>query len=186
MKVKEVLIRALGFIGRSDVASALSCGEALEGEIKETAETLLYCYNAVEDELARFYFPVVIQETLRNSRGVYEFSMFSRVPLKIICVRSNGKEIAYTQISSGISAGASEITVEYRCVPAKKELSDSCEFSGGAVTEKMLATGAAAEFSLINGDVSGAEFFEGLYRREIDFARRAVSAPTGFPPRRWV
>ncbi len=186
MKVKEILIRAFGFLERSDIVSALSAGEDLEGEIKEAAQTLLYCYNAVENELARFYFPLITKETLRNMRGIYEFSDFSNVPLKIICVKSNGAEIAYTKTSSGIQAEATEITVEYRCLPNKKEFGDDCAFSKDTVTEKMLAAGAASEFCLINGNVSGTEFFENIYRREIDFVRRSVSAPSGFPPRRWI
>ena len=66
MKVKEILIRAFGFLERSDIVSALSAGEDLEGEIKEAEQTLLYCYNAVENELARFYFPLITNVLYAN------------------------------------------------------------------------------------------------------------------------
>ena len=186
MKVKDVIIRALGFAGRDDVASMLARGEELSGEAAEIVETLLYCYNAVEDELARFYFILTAEETLKNFRGVYEFASFSHSPLKIISVEKDGKKISYEKTLSSLKTAETEITVKYRYAPEKKILSDECGFSEEAISQKMLAAGAASEYFLIQGDMKQAEFYEEMYRREIDTARRLALKTADFPPRSWV
>ena len=58
MIVKDVLISALKILGRGELASALIQGSALSAEDNETVETLLYCFNATEDEVARNYVPL--------------------------------------------------------------------------------------------------------------------------------
>lgn len=54
MKVREIAALAAEYIGREDLAEALS---VLEGEPEGELKALLRCYNLVENEVAIDYFP---------------------------------------------------------------------------------------------------------------------------------
>lgn len=185
MKVKDIIIYACRLIGRDDVAAAFLSGETLTAEQSETVETLLYCQSAVEDELARFYFPLVREEQLASADGQYEFSSFALPPVKILSVKSGGAEVNYRLLTKGIKAEANQITVTYGYSPQKKNISDESEYSA-PIGERLIAAGVAAEFCVINGEVKEAELWEGVYRREIDRAQKKCDRPAHIPPRRWV
>lgn len=185
MTVKEIIIRALKFAGREDIAEKAEKGFDLETEEEQSLEAMLYCFNAVEDELARFYFPLVFTEQ-RTAAGKFAFADFTHKPVKILCVSAYGKEIKFEQTATHITCDAPVITVKYEYSPFKKSLSDSCSFDENLVTLKMLAAGSASEYCLINGEMKEAEFWESVYREEIDRVRRKKIADVKFPPRRWV
>ena len=63
MLVSDVIKAAFEFVGRADVAEAVSDGSYTENaEFSRAADCALHCYNAVEDELARGFFPLVKEE----------------------------------------------------------------------------------------------------------------------------
>lgn len=186
MKVKDIIIRACRFLGRDDIAAALQSGGDLTGETSDAAETLLYCVNAVEDELARYYFPLKTSENIYGVAGRFSFKRFSKRPVKILSVKSGGREISYKQYPEYLECDFQDITVEYCYAPEKKTMSDDSEFDGANVCEKLVAAGTAAEYSLLNGSVQNAELWESMYRQEIDLAQRKVALPLRVPPRRWV
>lgn len=187
VKVKDVIVRAATYVGRRDVANLIESGTTPEGESAEAAETLLYCYNAVEDEIARCYIPLKTREKLSSSNGVYRFSAFTYVPIKISCVTdADGRDVKYTAGNSFIECGERIIYVEYEYSPQKKELDDDCAFTLEQTTVRMIAAGTAAEYCLINGEVRLAECYECVYRQEIDGVRRRAVSQLKFPPRRWV
>lgn len=58
MKVKDIIATALRFVGREEISRKISpvddaCDADLTDEEGEVIETMLYCFNSVEDELAR-------------------------------------------------------------------------------------------------------------------------------------
>lgn len=186
MKVKDIIIRALAFIGRGDLSAALESGQTPSGEGAEALETLLYCFNAAEDELARYYFPLTAEEELTSLTGKFYFSDFSSRPVKILRVQSQGKDISYTLYPLCLEADAVRITVSYRYAPVQKTIEEDSAFDGVDVGEALVAAGAASEFCLINGEMTAAQLWESRYRREIDRAQRNMGEALHVPPRRWV
>ncbi len=184
MKIKEVVARALMLAGRADAAHATEEDGALSGEAAEAQKTALYCVNAAEDELARFYFPLTYAEVLPSSGGKFAFSRFKYYPVRIISVKRNGREIAYTVNPADLAADADSVEVTYAYVPKKKGLSDDSEF-GDMLGAEIPALGAAAEYCLINGEISLSSALEERYRLAIDKARIISDCPD-IPPRRWV
>ena len=73
MTIKDIAVCAFKLLGRSDIAVALSAGSELDNESAEKTEALVYCINAVEDELARYYFPAKWTEELRSADGKFYF-----------------------------------------------------------------------------------------------------------------
>lgn len=186
MTVKEIIIRALKFAGREDVAEKAERGEDFESEEEQALETMTYCFNAVEDELARYYFPLVHEENITATEGKFPFTLFAFKPVKILSVSAFGKEVNYDKTATHLIVDAPQIRVKYEYSPSKKSLSDECSFGDGIVSIKMLAAGSASEFSLINGEMKQAEFWESVYREEIDRVRKKQIVKIKLPPRRWA
>ncbi len=149
-------------------------------------ETLLYCVNAVEDELARYYFPLKATETLSSQSGIYYFKSFAKRCIKILSVTANGEKCDFEVFPEYLRADAKEITVEYDYSPQIKTIDCDSEYDGVKVSENLIAKGAASEFCLIRGEMSLAELWESKYRQEIDLARKNGAAFGTLPPRRWV
>ncbi len=187
MKVKDVIISALNNLGRQSVADTVSSDGTLDGEATETVNTLLYCFNAVEDEVARCYLPLRTEQKFTSSVGQFAYTKFSKTPVRIRRVLKDGKEIPFKLYPLYLGADATEVTVEYEYSPSKKALADTSDFLQGVIGEYAFACGVAAEYCLINGEVEAAELWENRYRQEIDAAQgRYLSARGRIPPRRWV
>lgn len=211
MKVKDIIMRALVFAGRDDVAKALEDKEAVGGEENEdieavsgeeneeneeetTAEsefndeirTALLCFNAVEDELARHYIPLVMTEKFSSHSGEIEFTEFSERPVKILSVKNAAVKCNFEILPEKIKTCAGEITVEYNYAPRPKGLDDESVYPEALASISLLAAGTASEFCLISGDAGAANVWETKYRREIDCVQRKKFSGAKLPPRRWV
>lgn len=194
MKVKDILITALRFIGRDDVLKKLSeeteaepDGEELfTAEESEVIKTLLYCFNSVEDELARCYFPLETEEVMTSANGVYPFAGFAKRPVKILSVKSGKKPEKYLLSPQNLICDSGEITVSYNYAPLKKDLDGESEFSTLLSNERLVAAGTASEYCLIDGEAKLAQSWESVYRSEIEHIQRTKLAGLRLPPRRWV
>ncbi len=185
MKVKDIIISALKISGRAEAAQKLAEGSALSEEENETVNAFLYCFNAVEDEVARRFIPLSAREVMTSGNGEYYFAGFANAPVKIKRVLSGGKKIPYERFPLYLFADAAEICVEYEYSPRKKTLDGVCDFSDGA-GEYLFAYGAAAEYCLINGEVEAAALWESKYRQCVDEAQSRLPEAGYIPPRRWV
>lgn len=186
MKVKDIILDALRLVGREDLAAKLSAGETLDGEGAETVETLVYCFNAVEDELARFYFPLQTEQTLYSPTSEFRFSSFAYRPVNILSVRAGGASVDYEMFPEYMKTSVTEITVKYEYSPWTTTIEGVSAYDGFEVGERLVAYGVASEYCLINGEVQSANLFEDKYRNEIDHARQRSASGKLMPPRRWV
>ena len=173
-------------VGREDVAAVLKANKTPEGEGAEVVETLIYCFNAVEDELARFYFPLKTTQTLTASSKQFLYVLFAYQPVRILSVQSNGKDVEYELFPYYMQASESTITVKYEYSPKTKCILDTSAYNGMDVSERLVAYGTASEYCLINGEVQLANLFESKYREEIDRAQQKNAEGRLVPPRRWV
>ena len=185
MRVKDVVICALGKLNLRETAEKIASGGQTDSFENEAVKTLVCCYNAVEDELARRYLPLTARDKLSSPDGVYVYAGFSRAPVKIKRVLSDGKEIAFTQEADRFTADSASVTVEYFYAPEKKKLDDFCECSAQAGVN-LMADGMAPEYCFINGEADMADAFEAKYRSAIDAAQSKIRDRIHLPPRRWI
>ena len=186
MWIQDILISALRRAGREDIAEYIESGFDPYGEYADVIQIMMYCINAVEDELARYYFPLTYTETLRATEGnIFKFSDFSRTPVKILKVKHGGREIKYELQPNYIVAERGEIEVTY-CYTPKKKLQDGQSEFGAISDGSITALGAAAEYCLICGEISMAEMLETRYHEAIDRVQRKKNSEVYVPPRRWI
>lgn len=186
MKVKNVIVMTLKILGRNQLAEKLSEDGELDGGEKDTVNTLVHCFNAVEDEVARSYIPLCTSQTMRSPDKMFLFSQFEHTPVRITGVTADGAAVDYKLFPAYIKAEAPQITVEYDYAPSVKDIDGVSEFNC-AVGSYLFACGAAAEYCLINGEIQAAEIWESKYRQEIErVQRKSVTSGGYIPPRRWV
>lgn len=186
MTVKEIICDALLLLGRSDVAEEYVQGNALDVEKQQAVKTLLYCFNAVADELARAYFPLKARESVKVSGGIISVFGLKQKPVRILSVESGGRNVEWNVYPEYIRVNADEVVVEYEYCPEEKEEKDDAIFGDVIVGARMVVYGMAAEYCLINGEIESANAWESKYRQEIDKALSSQKVRGRIPPRRWV
>lgn len=190
MSIRDILISALRRIGREELANDVEDGGEPMGEGGEVVQTMLYCINATENELARYYFPLKCTETLISKQdNHFNFSDFSHTPVRIVGIRADGEDKKFDLFTNYLVTDAAEAEITYNYAPSKKTIDDDSEF-GDIGDGNITSLGAAAEYCLICGEAALAEVWETRYREAIDCARRVegnARAKRGYvPPRRWI
>lgn len=184
MKVREIAALAAEYIGREDLAEALS---VLEGEPEGELKALLRCYNLVENEVAIDYFPPKREECIVPVNGKIAFSSLGSYPVEICRVRDvEGKDVAFGLHPSHLSLpeGTGALTVTYAYSPEKKSFSDDSEFEG-KVSARLLSFGVAGEFCLTAARYSEAAIWQKRFQDALhaaNYHRRRIRVRT----RRWV
>jgi hypothetical protein len=183
MIVKEILEDAMRLTGREGLLS----GEESGGEsLQQVKYTMLFCLNAVVDELARGYFPVKKIEDMTSETGKFCFSDFSERPLKILKVLSGERKIGWHILPEYLVTGCEKVTVEYEYAPKKFAEEDEFDYPDPQVSSRLISYGMAAEFMLICGEVESSSCWEQKYRQEIDRLLSLRTVKDRIPPRRWL
>lgn len=185
MLVKDIIANTARLVGRADAADAIAADSG-DGEIVQLTKTMLFCFNAVVDELARAYFPLKRSEYLVAPTGQYKFSDFGNTPTKILSVSWDGQEVEWHILPGYLQTESRKINVEYEYVPDKAELTTDFYFPEVNISDRLISYGMAAEYMLIQGEIGSAECWEKRYREEIDRAMVAQPVNVRIPPRRWV
>ena len=185
MKVKDIIASALNLLGRADLVPALTFILKADKEGQELINTLLYCFNAVEDELARHYIPLTAREEMSSSDTRFYYNTFGHNPVNIRRVTVDGEKAKFEIFATYMTVNAKKITVEYEYAPTGKVLDDSSDY-GADVGEYLFALGIAAEYYFINGEAEFASQCENKYRERLDKLQRTLPACEKIPPRRWV
>ena len=186
MQVNQFLIDVMRMVGRADAAEICLSEEDIPDEIARMRTALLLCLNAVLDELARGYFPVKAREDMSSADGEYAFSSFAHTPYRINRVLSGGKKVKWRAQPLKLLCNAGNITVEYEYVPDALTLESQLSYPHPAVGDALISYGVAAEYMLIEGDISCAEMWESKYRTEIDRQLSLLPVRGRIPPRRWI
>lgn len=99
MLVSDVVKTALILVGRKDAADAVDTQSYLQDtSLSHAVNAMLHCYNAVEDELARGFFPLETEQNFNTINGTVKFASFTHAPIKIVSVVSDGKRWATAYI----------------------------------------------------------------------------------------
>ena len=186
MKVKDVIASALRLIGRAELIDDISSPTLSDYEdAAEVISTLLYCFNAVEDELSRKYIPLVTSEEMLSPDTKFPYSDFQHYPLRIKRVTVDGRGVGFEVFHRYLQVDAKKIVTEYEYVPKRKKVDDESDY-GDDVGEYLIALGIASEFSVINGEAEMADIWEKRYREQLDRVQRSLRVCASIPPRRWV
>ena len=190
MTVKEVLVLAAGCLGRDDLISALDkTAGALTDDEKLELDSLLRCYNFVENEVALDYYALKKEETVTVSENKIYYTKLSSTPVnirKVVCggyLARFASYPAYVLLSDGWNGQA---IIVYDYIPSNKtSLSERSEFTDTGVSARLIAYGVTAQYCLVNGETGRAAVWDKKFRdalRAKNLLRRTVTIRS----RRWV
>lgn len=186
MKVIDIIASALRLVGRTELIPCVADpSNSPQEDSNEVVETLLYCFNAVEDELARKYIPLVAREEMSSDDMQFCFSDFEHYPIKIKKVTVDGKTVTFDVFTSYMQVDAKNIVVEYEYAPVRKTITEDSDY-GNEVGEYLIALGIASEYSVINGEAEMADRWEKRYREQLDSVQSSLPVCASIPPRRWI
>lgn len=179
MTVREVLLLAASFLDEKDLAASLA-GSSVTGE----AETLLTCFNVVENEIALDDYPLKKTETFSFEKGILPFSKFSSAPVDICAVKAGGRKLSFSLTATGVLCDCDTAEITYTYAPKKKGIGDSAEL-GGRVSARLMALGVASEYCFVKGMNERAKIWGVKYRDALKCAG-ILRHPLSVRSRRWA
>ena len=190
MTVKDVIALAAGCLGRDDLVAALNkTTSQLTAEEKLELESLLRCYNFVENEVALDYCPLKKEETVTVTANKISYTRLSSTPVnirKIVCGGMLARFVAYSAYILLSDGWVGTANVVYDYIPGNKQsLTQPSEFTEGQISARLLAYGVTAQYCLVNGETGRAAVWDKKFRdalRAKNLLRRTISVRS----RRWV
>lgn len=187
MTVKDILRLTAGMVGDRDLYNYLSDLECCEvDQAQQNKQELLICYNAICDELACEYLPLVYSQDFTNVKDnkIY-FSALEKTPLKIIEVTNkNGYKCPYKLVNDYISLQETAVTVKYEYKPKWQNENEESLFGKKIIGPFTLCYGVCALYLLQKGRMSESQVFFEKYISAVK-ARIAEKRKIVIPPRRW-
>ena len=143
----------------------------LEVELTDTVkDTLLRCYNIIEQELATDYFPMLEVDKFFHVDDKLHFKDFTRKPYMIKGIQDfRGDKVEYNinqeyiELKKNYDGGTFFVTYYY--MPEEKALYSNCTY--GAEYINIIKYGVAAEYCIAIGDFELAKIYSDKYKERI-------------------
>ena len=182
MLVKNIILAAATSLGILEkIRDVIECRTPTCQE----SELLVSCYNLVENEVAREYIPLIMEETFETDTGVIYYSQLSEKAVRILKTQNGfGTDIPCALFPDYLKTQAGKITVRYSYAPKEKTLEDECAFTW-RVSENLLVYGVVAEYYLAGGFFEESAVWEKKYKDAVAAAYRAKPAKR-ISARRWM
>ncbi len=179
MTVREVLLLSASFLDDKELAAALS-GSSVTGE----AETLLNCFNVIENEIALDDYPLKMTETLSFENGLLPYPKFAKTPIDVLSVKSGDVRVHFTLTPAGVRCDCAEGEVTYTYAPTAKTISGTSEH-GGKISARLMALGVASEYCFVKGRTDEGKIWGVKYREALKSAG-ILRHPLCVRSRRWA
>ena len=168
MTVKETVILAAEKLGLGARVRGFLENNASEG--KEETETLVRCFNVVENEVALDYLPLRCEDEAESETGVIRYEGGNAAPFKLFP--------SYLKTQPG------RVRIEYTYTPEKKTAEDKSDYEILA-SPRLFAYGIAAEYCLACGLFEEAAVWDKKYKDALTAAYRSRPSRV-IRSRRWA
>lgn len=185
MKVKDVLIKVRELLNLPQDVHYNITGEAYGNAGQEEVNTLVRCFNAVENELAVDYLPLYQEDVVQTDTGAVFYTSFSRRAVRILEVKDeNGNALQYTIFPQYIKTQKGKVVIRYSYAPEEKFLYSDSEYQL-EIAERVLEYGIATEYCLMRGMFEEANVWEKKYKHALKTAYKAYPSVV-LRSRRWA
>lgn len=185
MKVKDLVIYTSLFIGEKELASKLEENTSLTQREQERVDTMVRCYNLVNQEIASDYLPFLYTEKIDVNNSVLNFSDLSKTIINIYEVKGNlNINIRYKRYPEYLQIFGHAKKITYSYLPEDLELNDNVEFFNG-LSSRIYAYGMASEYLLCDGLSEDAEIWEERFKESL-FVLSRKRSEIRLPKRRWL
>lgn len=187
MKVKEIIAYACEFIGEKELAEKLNSQETVTYSAKEQekVDSLLRCFNFVNEEIASDYLPYLITEEIDVNNSILNFSTLSKTIINIYQIKGSfGRNVRYKTYPEYVEIFGRAKEITYSFLPEKEELNDDFTFYNG-LSARIFAYGIASEYLLIDGLSEDAEIWEERFKEGL-FVLSRKRSEARLPRRKWL
>lgn len=162
MKVEEVINAALAYLGENDYDAGKD--KAQDDKIK----LLERCVNIMLTEIAQEYLPLVDEFEVVAENNKFSYEQIPRRVSRIVSVKDkDGNKISFRQRSFSCNVDVNgRLKIAYRYLPSQVKIGEDCDVDP-AVSEKTLALGVCAEYSMISGMYEQSEGFAERFREDM-------------------
>lgn len=182
MQVKDIIKLACSFTENEGLVSGIENNNLTSAQ-SLIVDSLVNCFNLVNNEIATQYIPYLKKESFQTSSFKVYFSSFTGSINEIISVKdSKGKNIKYKIFDDYIVALANEVEIVYSVKP--QTLSLSSTFTS-LIPERVYAYGIAREYYFIQTLFDDANIWENRFKDSLKVLSRKKSEIL-MPSRRWL
>ena len=185
MKVKDVVIYTSLFIGEKELASKLEDNSSLTQREQERVDTLVRCFNLVNQEIASDYLPFLYTEKIDVNNSILNFSELEKTIINVYELKGSFNiNVHYKEYPSYLEIHGHAKKIVYSYLPEDAELNDDIEFFNG-LTARVYAYGMASEYLLCDGLSEDAEIWEERFKESL-FVLARKRSEVRLPRRRWL
>lgn len=186
MKVKEIIAFACSFIGEQEIVKKLTSTEAvsLTDKEQEKVDTLVRCFNLVNQEIASDYLPFLYTEEIDIDNSILNYADLDKTIINVYAVKGTfNRNVKYKAYTNYIQIFGKAKSITYSYLPDKSELDDDVEFFNG-LSARNYAYGIASEYLLCDGLSEDAEIWEERFKESL-FVLSRKRSELKLPARRW-
>lgn len=189
MTIKSIIELAAFFVNASQlIESGIFLPTASEEKINaiSSANTdlrlLLRCTNVVLREIASCYDSLKFTESITTNDGIISYLNLSKTIKEPLHIVKDGEILIFTAFCDHIVTQPGTLSFTYAYIPPYKAFSDEAEISPH-ITDRLVASGVAAEYCLINGRYGESALWDKRYKDALSLAPmdrkyRHMPAPT--------
>lgn len=184
MTVKDILMLACEFVGEKELIEKVKSAETLDDIETEKLDTLLSCFNLVNQEIASDYLPYLTKEEVSDVGGRIFYADLSKKVVNVYEVKNKfGFSVPFKNFSNYIEVEGGVKSVIYSFLPENMGSEDTVEFYNG-LSARILAYGVASEFLLVRGISEDAEIWEERFKESL-FILSRKRGEHRLPKRSW-
>jgi len=182
MTVKEIILLSAEMVGCAEKVRAYFAGEP-DGE--REANTLLACFNRVENEVALDYLPLFAEDEVETETGSLPFSLLSKTAVRIVNATDEwDNPLSFTLFPDRIRLQPGKVKIIYTYTPENKGMDGEVDENRKA-SARLFAYGVAAEYCLTTGLYEESATWDQKYKQAIEAAQRS-SCCRKIKSRRWA
>jgi len=189
IKLLDCIKNAATLIQNEEVLNLLKEGNLEDlsdfSDARRDLDLLVECGNMVYSELAGEYLPLYSSQSFKNESGNIEFKDFNKNVVEINSVTDlNGNKLYFKVYPQSLSTLRGSVIVSFSYLPDKVGVYDALDYHAGRLSERIVAYGICAEYSIIKGMFNDATYFDKKFRDSLLNACRRKNIL--IPPRRWL
>lgn len=186
MTVKEILKLVCEFVGEREILQKLSeQNPSYTTRESEKLETMVRCFNLVNQEIASEYLPFLFEEEIDINNSILNFSSLSKSVVAVYQLKDKfGFPVRFKNFPNYIEVCGDGKKIIYSYLPDDVTLSSDFDLKNG-LSARVYAYGVASEYLLIVGMSEDAEIWEERYKESL-FILSKKNGEHRLPRRRWL
>ena len=183
MLVKDIIKLACNFTENEEIASKIEENAVLGDDESLVVESLINCFNLVNNEIASEYLPYIKSERMQTNNFKIFFTDFSYDLCEIISIKDkNGRSLKFKIIDNYVMVFAKEVDVIYSVIPQNMTINSSFD---SLIPARVFAYGIAREYYFIQTLFDDADIWENRLKNSLQVLVRKKSE-IKMPRRRWI